>query len=88
MGEPPAEGLHRLRRTARGLLWGGLICLALPALALLSTYLYGRVVPPTDMHLPGLLSALLLLYVTPVGLVLLLLALAAGAWVRWLGRGG
>lgn len=83
---PPVEGLDRLCRVARRLLWGALICLVLPALAWLGTALWERLVPPTDMHLPGLLTALLVLYLAPAGLVLLLLGLAATAWAWWLGR--
>jgi hypothetical protein len=80
------DGLARLRRVARRLLWGALACLVLPALALLGTALYEELVPPTDMHLPGLLSVVLVLYVAPVGVVLLVLGLAAAGWAWWLGR--
>ena len=80
------DGLERLRRVARRLLWGALACLALPALALLGTALYEGLVPPTDMHLPGLLTAVLVLYVAPVGVVLLILGLLAGGSAWWLGR--
>jgi hypothetical protein len=80
------DGLARLRGTAHWLLWGALLCLVLPILALLGTALYERLVPPTDMHLPGLLTAMLILYVAPLGLVLLVLGLAAGGWAWWIGR--
>ena len=82
----PRDGLTRLRGVARRLLWGALACLLLPALAWLGTALYEMLVPPTDMHLPGLLTAVLVLYVAPVGVVLLVLALTAGGWAWWLGR--
>lgn len=81
------QGLDRARAVSRWLLWGGLACLALPALALLGAFLYETAVPPTDMHLWGLLAAFLVLYVAPVGVVLLALWLAAAAWGWWLGRG-
>jgi hypothetical protein len=86
MTPPLVEGLERLRGVARSLAWGALVCLVLPALAWLGTTLWQRLAAPAEMHLPGLLTALLVLYVAPVGLVLLVLALAAGAWAWWLGR--
>ncbi len=82
----PVEGLERLRRVARRLLWGALICLLLPALAWLGTALWERLVPTADLHLPGLLAALLVSYLAPAGLVLLVLGLAAAAWAWWLRR--
>ncbi len=85
-GEDPYDGLERLRRVARGLLWTALACLTAPAIALLGANLYEHLEQPTDMHLPGLLSAALVFYLAPVGVVLLLLALLAGAWAWWLGR--
>ena len=86
MASGPQSGLDRLRGVARRLLWGALACLLLPALALLGTALYEELVPPTDMHLPGLLTAMLVLYLAPVGAVLLVLAFAAGLWAWWLRR--
>ena len=80
------DGLDRLRGVARWLLWGALICLVLPALAWLGTALYETLAPPTDGHLWGILAVALVLYVAPVGVVLLVLGLAASAWTRWLGR--
>jgi hypothetical protein len=82
----PRDDLARLRGVARRLLWGALVCLLLPALAWLGTGLYEKLVPPTDMHLPGLLTAVLVLYVAPVGVVLLVLGLTAAGWAWWVGR--
>ncbi len=82
----PPDGLARLRGVARRLLWGAAVCLVLPALAWLGTALYEGLVPPADGHVPGLLAAILVLYVAPVGVVLLVLGLAAGGWAWWLGR--
>lgn len=81
-----AQGLDRLRGVARRLLWGALICLVLPALAWLGVALYETVVPPTDGHVWGILAVALVLYVAPVGVVLLVLGLAAAGWAWWLGR--
>ncbi len=80
------HGLDRLRRTVRRLLWGGVVCLILPALVWLGTALYEQLVPPAEGHLPGLLTVVLVLYVAPVGVVLLILGLVAGGWAWWLGR--
>ena len=80
------DGRDQLRRVARRMLWGALVCLGLPILALLGTVLYETLVSPTDAHLWGLLAAALLLYVAPVGAVLLVLGLAAAGWAWWLGR--
>lgn len=82
----PGEGVDRLRGVARRLLWGALICLLLPTLAWLGTALYEQIVPPTDSHLAGILTVALVLYVAPVGSVLLVLGLAAGGWSWWLER--
>ncbi len=80
------EDLTRLRRVARRLVWGAVICSALPILAWLGAALYEELVPPTDGHLPGLLTAALVLYLAPVGLVLLILGLLASVLAWWLGR--
>lgn len=80
------EGLERLRRVARRLLWGALLCLVLPALAWLGTALYESLAAPAGGHLAGILSVALVLYIAPAGLVLLVLGLAAGGLARWLGR--
>ena len=83
-----ADGLERLRGVVRRLLWGALICLLLPALAWLGTALFTELAPGTGGRMPELLSALLVLYVAPVGVVLLILGLVAGGWAWWLGRDG
>jgi len=82
----PPSGLARLRGVARRLLWGAVVCLLLPGLAWLGTALYEELVPPTEGHLPGLLTVLLVLYLAPVGVVLLVLGLLAGGWTWWQGR--
>ena len=78
------DGVERLRGVARKLLWGALVCLLLPALAWLGTALWEELVPPTAGHSAGILAVALVL--APVGLVLLVLGLAATGWARWLGR--
>ena len=80
------EGLVKLRGTARRLLWGALICLLVPAIAWLGTTLVEGLAPGAGGRGPGLLSALLVLYVAPVGVVLLILGLVARGWAWWLGR--
>lgn len=81
------EGVERLRGVARRLLWGGLVCLVLPALAWLGTALSEGLAPTADGGgIAGRLAALLMLYVAPVGLVLALLGVVAAVWARWLGR--
>ena len=84
--DAPVEGLERLRGVARWLLWGALICLVLPTLAWLGTALFESLVPPGDGHAVVMLTAALVLYVAPVGLVLLVLGLAASGGAWWLGR--
>ena len=87
MTEEP-EGLVKLRGTARRLLWGALICLLLPAVVWLGTALVeGLASSGAAGRAPGLLSALLVLYVAPVGVVLLILGLVAWGWAWWLRRG-
>ena len=46
-------------------LGGGLVLLTV--IAFVATAIYEWIVPPTDMHLPGLLTAAMLLYVAPIG---------------------
>ena len=43
----------------------------LTAIAFAATAVYEWIVPPTDMHLPGLLTAALILYAAPIGSILL-----------------
>jgi hypothetical protein len=60
-------------RAAAWLCWsgGGLILLTL--VAFVSAAIYEWIVPPTDMHLPGLLTAVMMFCVAPVGAILLAL---------------
>lgn len=81
-----ADGLGRLRGVAHRLLWGAVACLVLPALAWLGTALYGALTPTAGGRPVELLTAILVLYVAPVGVVLLVLGLVAGAWAWWLSR--
>lgn len=85
MAEDP-QGLDRLRSLARRLLWGALICLVLPALAWLGTALYETISPPGDGHVWGILAVALVLYVAPVGAVLLVLGIAAAGGAWWFGQ--
>ena len=78
--------LTRLRGVARRLVWGAVVCIALPILAWLAAALYENSVAPTDGYLPGLLTAALVLYLAPVGLVLLVLGSLASVLAWWLGR--
>ena len=84
--DPAAEGLEKLRGTARRLLWGALICLLLPAITWLGVALFESLAPGAGGNAPGLVSALLVLYVAPVGVVLLVLGLVAHGWAWWLAR--
>ena len=63
-----------LQRVAAWLccLGGGLLLLT--AIAFAATAIYERMVPPTDMHLPGLLTAVMILYAAPIGGILLAMA--------------
>ena len=83
----PREELDRLRATARRLLWAALVCLAVPALTWFGVALVEGLAPEAGGRAPGFLSALLVLYVAPVGAVLLILGLVAGGWAWWLERG-
>jgi hypothetical protein len=53
----------------------GVACIAVTAVSFGGTLVYEALNPPTDMHLPGIISASLIVYVLPVGLML---ALAGG----------
>ena len=50
---------------------GGLIFLTV--IAFVATAIYEWIVPPTDMHLPGLLTAAMMFYVAPIGGIMLTL---------------
>lgn len=63
-----------LQRFTAWLCWLGGGLLILTAIAFASTAIYEWIVPPTDMHLPGLLTALMMLYAAPIGGLLLALA--------------
>ncbi len=62
-----------LRKTARVLCLGGGALVLLTLIAFIATCIYEWFVPPTDMHLPGLLTAIMMFYVAPIGGVALLL---------------
>ena len=55
------------------LFWGGIGCLLITMIAFVGTAIYEWIIPPTDMHLPGLITAVLMFYVAPSGVVLLVL---------------
>jgi len=67
------DRLPFLRKTARVFCLGGGALVALTLVAFVATAIYETLVPPTDMHLPGLLTAAMMLYVAPIGGVLLVL---------------
>ena len=73
--------LYFLQTIARVSCIGGGALVLLPIIAFLATAIYETMVPPTDMHLPGLLTAAMLLYVAPVGGTLLVLGV-----LLWIGR--
>ncbi len=58
---------------ARFLLIGGCILVALTGAALLGAAIYEWFVPPTDMHLWGLLAAAMLMFAAPIGVVMICL---------------
>ena len=64
---------YSLQKTARVSFLGGGALVLLTLIAFLATAIYETIVPPTDMHLPGLLTAVMMLYVAPVGGILLVL---------------
>ena len=82
----PREELARLRGTARRLLWAALGCLVVPAVTWLGAALFEGLAPDGGGQAPGFLSALLVLYLAPVGVVLGVLGLIARAWAWWLER--
>ncbi len=83
MSAPP-DGITQLRGVARRLLWGGAVCLVVPALAWLGSALYGGPMAPGAGRLAALAG--ILAVVARVGLVLLALGLAASGWAWWLRR--
>ena len=84
--DAPVEGLERLRGVARRLVWGALVCSVVPILAWLGSSLYSGIAPGSEDGPAGKLAVLLVMYMLPVGAVLLVLGAAASAWAWWLGR--
>lgn len=68
------------KKIARMSCFAGCALVMITQLAFLATALYETVVPPTDMHLPGLLTAVMMLYVSPLGVVLFVVG--GLVWVR------
>ena len=64
---------NSLQTVARISCLGGGALVLLTIIAFVATAIYGTVVPPTDMHLPGLVTAAMMFYVAPVGGILLVL---------------
>jgi hypothetical protein len=62
-----------LQRGAAWLCWLGGGLLLLTAIAFAATAVYEWIVPPTDLHLPGLLTAAMMFYAAPIGVILLAL---------------
>jgi len=62
------------QRLTAWICWFGGGLLLLTAVAFAATAIYEWIVPPTDMHLPGLLTAVMMFYIAPVGGILLALA--------------
>ena len=69
-----------LARGAAWLFFFGLGLLLLTLLAFAATAIYEWISPPTDMHLAGLLTAVLMFHVAPVGAVLF-----ASGGLAWIG---
>ena len=67
------QGKSILQRVTAWLCWFGGGLLLLTAIAFTATAIYEWIVPPADMHLPGLLTAAMILYVAPIGGILLVL---------------
>ncbi len=59
--------LIMVSKVGKFLLLAGSSCVLLTAIAFVATAVYESIVPPTDMHLPGLLTACLMVYLAPVG---------------------
>lgn len=64
---------NSLQTVARISCLGGGALVLLTMIAFVATAIYETVVPPTDMHLPGLVTAAMMFYVAPVGGILLVL---------------
>ncbi len=75
------RNLLLLSKFARNLFLGGGILLTLVFIAFAATAVYETVYPPTDMHLPGLFTAVMMLYVAPVGGLLIVIGC-----LMWVGK--
>jgi hypothetical protein len=75
-----------LQRSPVYLAYTGIALIILIAISFLITVIYEWLVPPTDMHLLGLLSAALFFYLGPLACVLLLLAVIAKIWLSFINR--
>lgn len=64
----------KYRDLIRFLTWFGTGALLLTGIALATTALFEQIVKPTDMHLAGLLSAVLMIYLLPLGALTLAVA--------------
>ena len=62
---------YSLQKIGRISCIGGGLLVLLTIIAFVATAIYETIVPPTDMHLPGLLTAAMMRYVAPVGGILL-----------------
>lgn len=60
-------------KIARASCIGGGALVLLTISAFFATAIFETIVPPTDMHLPGLLTAAMMLYVAPIGGILIVL---------------
>lgn len=64
--------------------WIGCGLLVLTVMAFSATAIYESIVEPSDMHLPGLLTAVIIFYAVPTGFILLALGglMRLGAFLR------
>jgi hypothetical protein len=60
-----------LRSVTAWLFWLGGGLLVLTGIAFQATAIYEKIVQPTDMHLPGLLTAAMVYYAIPLATILL-----------------
>ena len=71
--EKDGSSLIKVSKVGNVMLLVGAACLCVVVLAFVATAVYELIKPPTDMHLPGLISAMLMFYLAPVGGILLIL---------------